>query len=158
MSSLVYGWEKFADLKDEPNLADLLRAHWNELGVHKNEMPLDPDFARFQMLEEAGVFKVWTARSGRTLVGYIGWFIQPHMHYRTTLTAVDDLYLLDPEYRRGTAGTRMFTSAFAALRELGVKRIIVHDKVHFEAERGGLGPFFRRLGFEHTDNIWSMML
>lgn len=137
MSELRYGWEKFADLKDEPNLTDLLRAHWNELGVHKSRMPLDPDFARFQLLEEGGIFKVWAARTAaaRTLVGYIGWFIQPHMHYRSTLTAVDDLFLLDPQHRRGLAGYRMFETSLAALRELGVHRALLHEKVHFERPR-----------------------
>lgn len=156
--TLRFGWEKFRDLALEPNLSDLLKAHWAELAVHKDRMPLDPDFGRFQVLEDAGVLRVWTARDGKTLVGYMAWFIQPHIHYRSTLTATEDLFLLDPEYRRGLQGCRMFTTCFDALRDLGVKRVMVHSKVHFEADRGGLGVLFRRMGFEHTDNVWSMML
>ena len=156
--TLRFGWEHFCDLLDEPNLDDLLRSHWLELGVHKDEMSLDPDYARFVQLEEAGLFRVWTARDGKTLAGYMGWFIQPHLHYKSTLTAVEDLYMLAPAYRRGMNGVRLFATAFDALRELGVKRVICHSKEHFEADRGGLERFFARLGFERTDVIWSRML
>jgi hypothetical protein len=82
----------------------------------------------------------------------------PHPYFRTTLTAFDDGYVLDPAYRRGLAGLRFIASAFDALRELGVKRIVMHSKVHFLSDRGGLDPVFKRLGFEHTDNLWSLML
>jgi GNAT superfamily N-acetyltransferase len=156
--TLRYGWESFRLLLDEPNLSDLLRGHWEELGVHKDRMPLDPDFARFVQLEDAGLFRVWTARDGKTLAGYLAFFIQPHLHYKSTPTATEDLFLLAPAYRQGLNGVRLFTTAFDALRELGVKRIICHSKVHFEAERGGLDKLFAHLGFEHTDRIWSRML
>lgn len=156
--SLRHGWEPMRKLLDEPNLADLLDQHWNELAVHRDAMPLDPDYQRFVALDEAGLFRVWTARDGKTLVGYLAWFIQPHLHYKSTLTAVEDLLLLSPPYRQGMAGVRMFTSSFDALKELGVKRIIVHSKVHFQADRGGLDKLFGYMGFEHTDKVWSKML
>lgn len=101
---------------------------------------------------------MWAARDDKTLVGYIGWFVQGHLHYRSTLTAVEDLYLLSAPYRRGMAGQRMFTTALDALRELGVKRVMLHSKVHFERERGGIDKFLVRLGFENTDLLWSRML
>lgn len=156
--SLTFGWEPCRVLFAEPNLWDLLHAHHEELGVTKEDCPLDPDFQRFIELNEMGLFRVWAARDGKTLVGYIGWFIQPHLHYRSTLHAAEDLFLLSGSYRKGLAGYRMFTSSLEALRELGVKRCIVHEKAHFEMERGGLGRFFARLGFLHTDNLWIRIL
>ncbi len=155
---LTFGWQPCRVLFDEPHLWDLLRAHWQELGAPAGQATLDPDFARFVQLEDLGLFRVWAARDGATLAGYIGWFIQPHLHYRSTLYAVEDLFLLEASYRRGLNGYRMFTTAIDALRDLGVKRCIVHEKVHFEAERGGLGRFFQRLGFRHTDNFWAKTL
>lgn len=142
----------------QPNLHDLLRAHWDELAVHKEAMPLDPDFERFRQLGDMGLFRVWAAMDGPTLVGYMGWFIQPHIHYRSTLTAVEDLFLLSASYRRGLTGYRFFATAIDALRELGVKRVVLHTKTHFEQERGGLARFFERLGFEHTDDLYSRMI
>lgn len=193
-SRLTFGWESVRVLFAEPNLADLLRAHWEELAVTKEDCPLDPDFKRFVELEDLGIFKVWAARDGATLAGYLAWFIQPHLHYRSTLHAVEDLFLLSAPYRRGLAGYRMFTSVFDALRELSVRRCIVHEKVHYQRDRveqkargliealvhraiagdaeaiddlvelffagnrTGLGIFFRRLGFVHTDNLLIKIL
>lgn len=157
--NVTFGWEPVRTIYAEPNFRDLLQEHWEGLAVHKDEMPLDPDFDRFAQLEDMGIFKVWAARSANgMLVGYFGLFIQPHIHYKTTLTAVEDLYLLSAPYRRGMTGFRFFKTAIAALKELGVKRVILHDKVHFAADRGTLGRFFERLGFEHTDRLWSRML
>jgi L-amino acid N-acyltransferase YncA len=156
--AVTFGWDPARRLFAEPNVAALLRAHWDELAVHKDQMRLDPDFDRIVQLDEAGLFRIWAARDEGQLVGYLAFFVQPHLHYRSTLTAVEDLFLLAKPYRRGLTGYRMFTTAIDALRELGVKRVICHSKVHFETERGGLDKFFQRLGFIHTDNFWSRML
>lgn len=156
--TLTFSWEPLSLLLNEPNIGDLLRAHWEELAVHKHVMPLDPDYQRMLFYEEHGLFKVWAARDGETLAGYLAFIVQPHLHYKSTLTAVEDLFLLAPRYRHGMNGLRLFTTAFEALRELGVKRIICHSKVHFAAERGGLDRMFGRLGFEFTDKLWSKVL
>ena len=158
MARLTYQWEPMSRLLDEPNVGDLLHGHWEEVGVHKDQMPLDPDFERYVELNEAGLYRVWTARDGDMLAGYIGWFVQPHLHHRRTLTAVQDLYLLSPSHRRGLAGYHMFTSAFDALRDLGVKRVIGGTVTGFEPDRGGLSRVFERLGFENTELVWSRML
>src|SRR5713226_1651519 len=156
---LTFGWESCRVLFREPNVADLLQAHWEELQIPGGlTPPLDPDFERFIQLEDLGLFRVWAARDGGTLVGYLAFFIQTHLHYRQTLHAVEDLFMLSAPYRRGGNGSRMFVTALDALRELGVKRVIVHTKVHFEAERGGLSKFFERLGFLHTDQLWIKVL
>ena len=142
-------------LMEEPNIGDLLLAHWHELGIHKDTVPLDPDYQLLINCCDAGRYRVWAAYDGKTLVGYWAWWIHPHPHYRSTLTAIDDAYILSPAYRRGTNGVRLFSTSLDALRELGVKLVIGHSKNHFEAERGGLAKLYRRMGFEHTDNLWS---
>jgi len=153
-SELSFGWEPAAVLFDEPNLDELLQEHWKELAVHKDEMPLDPAFDLMLQWENEGRFKIWAARTqNRLLVGYIAFFVQPHCHYRTTLHAVEDLYLLSKPYRRGLNGYRMFTTAIAALEELGVKRILLHSKVHKDVSK-----LFERLGFVNTDLYWSKFI
>lgn len=155
---VTFQWEPLRRILAEPNINDLLREHWRELGVHQTEMPLDPDYDRMCALDDAGVFKVWTARDGKTLVGYLAFYVQPHIHYKSTLTAVEDLYMLSASHRKGMTGYRMFVTAIEALKELGVRRIYLHTKVHLYKERGGLGHFFERLGFVHTDNFFSRIL
>jgi L-amino acid N-acyltransferase YncA len=155
---ITFGWEPCRVLFAEPNVTDLLQAHWDELAVNKTEAPLAPDWNKLIALEDQGLYRVWAARDGKTLVGYIGWWVYPHPHYRHTLHAIDDLYMLSPPYRRGLNGYRMFTTSIDALRELGVKRCMMHSKVHFQTERGGLRRLFERLGFTHTDELWVKIL
>lgn len=156
--TVEFRWEPLRVILKEPNINDLLLEHWNELAVHKGEMPLDPDYAEMQKAEDLGFFKVWAARDGKCLVGYLAFWVRPHAHYKSTLTAVEDLFMLTASHRRGMNGYRMFTTALEALRQIGVKRVYLHSKVHFEKERGGLKPMFERLGFTHTDNLYSRML
>jgi L-amino acid N-acyltransferase YncA len=156
--TVTFQWESCRKLFAEPNLWDLLRAHHDELGVTKEDCPLDPDFERFIQLEALGLFFAWAARQEGKLVGYIGFFVQPHLHYRSTMHAVEDLFLLEKEHRKGLTGYRMFKEALSSLEEMGVKRVLCHSKVHFAPERGGLVKFFTRLGFVHTDNFYVKIL
>lgn len=152
-----FRWEPVAQLFAEPNAADLLREHHATLGVHRDKLHLDINLDLMQQAEAEGRFRVWTARDDGLLVGYLGLWIIRHMHY-PILMAVEDSFLLSAPNRRGYVGIRMIQGVSAALREMGVELLIIHEKVHFAAERGGLGKFYRRLGFEHTDNLWSKIL
>lgn len=154
----TFQWEPLAKLLREPNVNDLLLEHWHELGVHKDVMPLDPDYELMLNAEEAGLFKVWTARENDTLIGYVAFWIRPHVHYRSTQTAIEDLFLLTASHRKGWTGVKLWKTALEALREHGVKRVITHSKCHFEHERGGLAKFFQRLGFTQMDQLYSRML
>lgn len=156
--TITYQWERLSRILAEPNINDLLQAHWHELGVHKDEMALDPDYEFMLKANETNFFMVWAVRDDKTLIGYLAWWVKPHIHYKSTLTAVEDLFMLAPAYRQGLVGYKMFTTCLEALKARGVKRVMCNSKVHFEEKRGGLDKFFDRLGFQHTDNIWSRML
>lgn len=156
--TISFQWEPAKRVMDDPEWTPLMLDHWEELAVHKDQMPLDPDYAEYLRADDLGFFRIWTARDEKMLVGYIGFWIRPHAHYKSTLTAVEDLYMLSPAYRKGMTGYRLFTTAFEALKERGVKRIFCHEKVHFETQRGGVGKLLKRMGFIHTDNLYSKML
>lgn len=157
-SEISFGWEPCRTLFGEANWPDLIDEHWHELGLFHKDCPLDPDYERIIKAEEIGLFRAWAARSDGLLVGYMGWFVQPHIHYRRTLYAVEDLFLLSAPYRKGLNGYRMFSTALTALKQLGVVRCILHDKVHFASDRGTLAPFLVRLGFVCTDRLWTKIL
>jgi len=155
---ITYQWEPLRVLLREPNVNDLLLEHWHELGVHKAEMPLDPDYDLMLNAEDAGLFKVWTARDDSLLIGYVAFWIRPHVHYKSVQTAIEDLFLLTASHRKGLTGYKLWKSALEALKEHGVKRVVTHSKVHFAEERGGLARFFQRLGFIQMDQLYSRML
>jgi Acetyltransferase (GNAT) family len=105
--------------------------------------PLDLDLPLMRVLEQAGLFRVWTATENGRLVGFILFHIQPHLFHHRTLFAIDAGHYLDPSYRViSWTGIKMWRSAIAALKELGVKVIVSHD-----SPSRPLSAFFRRLGF-----------
>jgi hypothetical protein len=136
----------------------MLRAHWEELGEHKDEMPLDTDYGRLIRQNRTGTYRVWAARDGKTLVGYLAFYIFYPPHHRATMIATDDGYYLDPAYRVGWNGVKMWRSALDALAKLGVIGVIGNDRLHFQMARGGIGAIFRRLGGTPTDRLWWFSL
>jgi hypothetical protein len=124
------------------------------MGVHKDEISPDPDWQRMAALEAAGILKAWTARDGDTLdlVGYLAWYVMPHIDSRTVLTAECGAYYLAKDYRRGLNGLNMIGESIKRLQAMGVKRAVMHSRL------GLLDPIFRRLGFEPLDQTWDRML
>jgi L-amino acid N-acyltransferase YncA len=155
---LAFGWVPLRRFFAEPNIHDLLSATHLEAGIFREEIPLDPDYERMIAAELSGIYKMWAARDGTLLVGYLGFWIQPHIHYKSTLVAVDDVYYLSPAYRRGMTGVRFIASALDALRELEVRCCCMFSKTHFREDRDGLEKLFKRLGFSHTDNLYTLVL
>ena len=96
-----------------------------------------------------------TVRDGSTLVGYVFVLVYPHLHYASTLWAATDIFWLDPAYRQGLTGFRMFRLMEKSLKETGVKAIAVNVKLHFEASRGTIGKLFERLGYKPIETIYS---
>ena len=101
------------------------------------------------------ILQTLTVRSNGVLVGYVFMLVHPHLHYASTLWAQSDIFWLDPAYRSGWTGIRMFREVEAGMRKLGVKVIMLNEKLHFDSR---VGELFKRLGFTHTENIFSKYL
>lgn len=139
-----YGWEKLKDILAEPNLRDLLTAYYEELWPLKSKVAIDPDWPEMLRREEAGIFKVWTARVDGTLAGFVSFSIFPHLMTRQALWAFDCGHYLHAAWRDtpDRVGYRMWKSVEKPLKDLGVQVVCTHDN----ASRSLL-PFFLGLGY-----------
>ena len=126
----------------------LMRQHWREIALYQNRVPLEPNFEYYFAHERTGNFILLTARSNGVLVGYIANMVGPHPHYMTTIWANNDLFWLDPAYRAGMTGVKLFLKMDELLKSLGVKVNNYIPKLHFEKERGGVQKILLRLGYE----------
>ena len=68
------------------------------------------------------------------------------------------MFWLDPVYRLGWTGIRMFKETEKMLKETGVKMVFVHTKLHFEADRGTIGKLFDRLGYKPVETVYSKFI
>lgn len=131
----------------------LLEAHWEEIALDKAEIKLDPDWDKYAELARNGSLRVITVRDVGELVGYAAFFIVPHMHYRTSLTALSDIFFLRKEYRLGATGLKLFRVAEEELAKLGVQKLYVTHKTHLD-----VGVIFRRLKYNLIEHTYSKLL
>lgn len=149
-------WEPLASLLDD-GMADLVREHWEEVGVHKDEMPLAVDWDKYQRLEDEGMLRVLGARRGKRLVGYNSFMVMPHIHYSGTMHALGDAIFVTTPARRSGVGVRLIQVAERLLAEIarpGYVRIVYHDKAHLEL----LGPTLRKLGYGAIETVYDKVV
>ena len=141
---------------------DLATLHWQEVALDQDRVPLAPDWTKYRHLERAGVLKAIGAWDRGRLVGYDAFFVQPTMHYSTSLWAVNDILYLDPDHRKGLAGARLIRASEGLLKEIGVEKVLYHTKLHVHyghgKARGTVGDLLSALGYKHVENVYAKMI
>lgn len=127
--------------------------HWNEVALHKDAIPLDPDMEEYLRLHNGGQLHCTVARSRGLCVGYAVIILRRHLHYRTSLSGFFDLYYLHPNFRRGWTGVSLFRHVEKVMRQRGVERLFTGTKLSLDASK-----IFERLGWEETERLHTKLL
>jgi GNAT superfamily N-acetyltransferase len=133
-------------------LKGVLPEHYDELCVTK-DFPLMPDYEAYGRLHVAGMLRCITVREDNELIGYALFIVHPHLHYKSCITAFEDIYFLKKEHRKGRVGIRLFQFVEDVLKREGVHRIIMHTKIHMDNTR-----LFEYLGYKLTDKLFTKIL
>jgi hypothetical protein len=137
----------------EQQLAELqvlLPAHYLELALNQDRVPLSPQYHVYIERERAGGLLFVTLRDAGELVGYFIGFIAPGLHYSTCLTCTMDIFFLRQDKRTGSTGVRMFRFVEAELRRRGVQRWFMGSKIHADAS-----ALFKRIGAAPVETYYS---
>lgn len=145
-------YEDVDGLKFIGELEKIFPEHYEELSVTK-EFALEPDYDAYRRLGEAKMLRCITCRYFDELIGYVVFIVSPHLHYKSCVTAIEDIYYVKKEYRKGRVGIKLFQYAEQVLKDRGVKRIVMHTKVHLDNSK-----LFEYLGYKMTDKVFSKML
>lgn len=137
----------------EAEILAIAERHWEEIAVHKEEIPLDLDCDLFRTMDLNGILHITTARVDGYLVGYYGMVVRTHPNYRTTLFGFIQSYFLLPEYRDPTTGILLFEAMEKAMREAGAEALISGHKLHHN-----VGPLFERLGWKRFEIMYTKYL
>ena len=134
--------------KTLPEFAYLLPAHYEELALHKNKVPLQPQWNIYFDREENGNLIFVTARDSELneIVGYFIGFIANGLHYETCLTCHMDIFYIRKDLRNGRLGVKLFKFVEAELKKLKVDRWYVGSKSHAD-----ISSLFKYLGFEQVE-------
>ena len=148
MSETVYAWESLRELMKEPNLAEMLREHYETSHVHKTAIPLDVDWRSLLQYDDQGILKTCAARRNGEFAGYMQFWLYPHPLFHKTKRAIqgawNSIACLAPSLRM--------------LKELGIEHVVVHTKNHVVEARPGIAEALKRCGFAPIDTVWSLVL
>jgi GNAT superfamily N-acetyltransferase len=125
--------ESLSDHLDE--MKPLFPAHWEELALNKDKVPLDPQYDIYLARDARGEVMFVTLRQDGELVGYFVGFIAPGLHYKTCLTLTMDIFYTRQDLRGGTAGLRLFRAVEKEAARRGVQRLFYGSKLHKDASR-----------------------
>lgn len=131
----------------------ILPLHYEELALHKEKVPLDPQYHIYLARDELGEVVVVTLRDTGKLIGYFVGFIAPGLHYRTCLTCNMDIFYVHPEHRGRGAGFVLFREVEKELKRRGVQRLFVGSKLHKDASW-----MFERLGYTEVERYYTTWL
>ena len=148
--AITYQEEKFSSILDE--VKPVLQKHYEEISASK-QFRLNPNYVAYFQLQDQGLLTVVTCRDEGKLVGYIAFFVMPHMHYLDCKTANEDLYFILPEYRKGMTGIKLFKKAEEILKQKGVQRIILSCKTNFDHSK-----IFERLGYQFFEKHFNKFI
>lgn len=136
------------------DIVPLLQQHWEEVELHREGRPLEPDWDKYEAMDAAGKLATITVRKAGELVGYAVFFIDHHIHYKSTRMAVNDVVFLRKDCR-GIVGAKLLMTAEALLqaRFPGRLHIIWHIKPHID-----WSPILERLGYRQEEIIMGKLL
>lgn len=145
----------------EDGWEDLQAAHWEEISQDPDLIPLAMDWDRYRALEKIGNFKTLALYRSGFLVGYNCFFIQPHIHYRTTLHATNDIIYVDPGSRG--YGVSLIREAEKRLKELGVVKVMYHMKLNRFIDtarplKRTAGDLLEKMSYKHEENCYTKIL
>lgn len=149
---ITYQVETYSDVIEE--LLPLLAAHWRELALFKDEIPLDPDHGWYRKGSEAGVLQFFTVRADGVLIGYAVFVVIPrHPHYAHRW-AHDDILWVAPEHRKSGVGNGLLDFCESELSKNGPVMIHINTKIHAPA----LAVLLQSRGYENVELGFSKRL
>jgi len=140
-------WEKLATMHAE--MVDCTVSQWHESGTDHEDVPLDVDWNRYQAIEDAGAFRLLSARRDGILAGYAAFFISDHLMYRTTPHILCDSVYARTNHRG--VGILLVRAAEKKLRELLGNRTF---RIVYSAQTASDFPtVLRRLGYPEKESV-----
>jgi len=140
-------------LNVRPEMLVLLEDNYQELTLHKDKIKLDPMWELYDAMEKRNEFYLLTARLEGELVGYSAWFVKPHIHYRDTIVANNDVIFMRADQRQGMLGIRLVKYSEKYMKEIGAHKIVWHVKNSLDFR-----PILHRLGYIDEDILVGKML
>lgn len=147
---ITYSVMKTRDCLEE--LLPLLTKHYKEVSL-LGRYELKPNYKMYYALDDTDKCKVVVAKNDEKIVGYIVFFLGQHAHYIDCNLAIEDIYYVLPEYRKGRIAIKMFQYAEEYLKSIGINMIRYTTKTHIDNS-----ALFEYLKYENTEKVFTKMI
>lgn len=144
---ITFQEEPWASVRGD--VSALWRQHYDEIAEDKDLVPLDPDWDKYDALAHLGKLVIVTARRERELVGYVFSVVDTHLHYKSTLFSMSDIYWLRPSCRGGRTAWRLFEHTERVLADRGVMKMLSNTKLAHDQSR-----LFGALGWREAERLF----
>lgn len=135
-----------------PEASALMTSHYG-LVTDRTFDEIEVDDENCQILSDAGVMQIATARRNAGLVGYCIWFLAPNLGVKGRVEACQGPWYAEP----GTSiGLRLFKFSISDLKtRLGIKTVYPH---RWARSPDRLESFFSRLGAKQMEIVYKLDL
>ena len=121
MSQIKYQQEFLDSVKEEALV--LIEDHFSEVYPAREVYDLEMDWDTYAKLEDLGMLKIFTARDGSTLVGYLWVIVSPNIHSKGNYTACDDGLFVASSHRGKSVAVKLIKFVEKCLKEDGFKTL-----------------------------------
>jgi GNAT superfamily N-acetyltransferase len=147
-SAVAFARELWKDA--HPEILRLAKIHFAEI-YHFKHLKLDVNVEGYSAMEEAGSLRVFSARSNGVLVGYATVLVNPSLHCKTSLQAVQDALFVHPEHRG--FGRKFVAWCDEQLCAEGVEIVFQHVNAQHD-----FSSMLERLNYELVDKVYARRL
>lgn len=132
----------------------LAEAHFEEVGPQQRKRPFSPDESLIATMEFISALRIYTARRGGSLLGYIMWQLMPDVECRGLRSANMGPWYMSPGHPHVAHG--LFHYSLFEMKKAGVEMADLHHRLQGRGK--GLGRFFQRLGARPSQHHYSLWL
>ena len=135
------------------DVENLIQDHYNEVYPVRNVFDWDMDWDAYEKLEEAEMLKIFTARDGENLVGYLWVLLTPNLHSKGSVLACDDGLFVAETHRGKAVAKELIRFTEDCLREDGLK--VFHIVGTTEKP---INSFMKRMGYTEIETKFQKVL
>jgi GNAT superfamily N-acetyltransferase len=130
-------------------ITQLVSEYYDKTAASTGIPPYDFDWARYKVLDDAGMLFLLTARDHGVLVGLVLYAVTTNPHHKTVLVADCDTLATRLSHRKRGIGAMLCEIAFTRLKDMGVKLIAHRFRTCYTEQ-----PLFEQLGFTCAEHVY----
>lgn len=149
---ITYQVETYESTKDE--VEDVTRDHWNEVPFGPwGDIGLDINHPQYDMMEQMGSLRVFTARDDGVIIGYLVIVAAAMLHHKEHWHATDDVIYVAPDYRGSDVFNTLVSMAVEECKRVGIHFFTLSVNPNYD-----FSSVMEKMGWVLTEKAYTVRL